>query len=1414
MPNFIDFVHGGISKPSNSPIKDGSRLAEECLRKLGSINSPDKLPPRLLILLASQAYLDRANAEQLLEGVCETFSHAHNDVPLIGSTVGGVFFDGMIHPDGALLVCLASRLIEAEVSFGGDARSNPEGAVEELLKNLKLSQSKGRQTDPNPLANRLFITFLPGYSQAATGEEFYPAPHLHRLMYQGLQGRIWLVGGVSSANDPDRARTGLQFVGRQVLHDSVVAASLITGVPLGVGLNEGLSNTGTILRVAQVGADARTILKFEEGSPHEQLSNAGLDAMLAKVTATNELIVDSPRPVAGGSIQLLRTTVPGDYFEILRAEPDITDTIRSGITLARRRVYVERPIASLLFPCKSYYFRQRAGRLDMEGAFDQIQREDMADKPFVGGFFDGEIGVDKEGRSRLTNGGIGYLVFGDEMRERTPLYKGVSALAAMGPKLLAGSGPDLTSATIDDALNCALGIIVETGFPGAMISMVRSNLDRSSGTEKEFVIASAAIGPRFRTILEHTKRPCEGNDVLALIVKDPEKQPRFIPNSRQDENCDQNSIALSGIISQYILPLKRQDQTVFGTLQIDVGDLSHLTEEEFRKTEKARMLNCFAEIIGASVNRIASNIQNDIMMRLDQALKDSLSAPGLRAGLQTFLDEARAAFGVESGHLWLTDTNETSEIDDTSTRYHRTLILEAGSTRELQTTAIAPACILHTEDPQIANEVEYDRDWETMLNNVRESPGIYASLNQTRSYAAIAIRSSEGRTFGAISLSSTRPWFFLRYYKDTLKVLAERLRFLIEHLTAKVQLNFLFDVSPALGDRDLNQTEAILQYVTDNFRQVLQAEVASLYLWDQDREIYVLRAESNWADKRWVHAANYDEQAGWIGIAAINKDPLYVSDLRAYYLKKDYEDPQGRYAEHMFGRSLSHDFAVEAIGLPLRMIGQEDTEHKFGVLTLYRPIEKGQPSGFVTTNTKLLQEGAYNISGLVNAVLQHREDIWEKEEDRRRQRVYHAINSGEEGEPFAVKVCRAVLKEFHACEVNFYLAGVPDVADEYSWIAGYHRQPGTNGQLEKLTGPLCNHEDIIKKTALVSEKDNFIRRVAYHRRELPKGQAADPKQTKMGGMVDQVCIPMFGGKIVIGVLVIRWTLSPQIAFRLRVQHNSKHLQTLGNIIGSAYLRRHMMEQAEQSQLAVQTAGIYVFQHAHKLANAIQDLYSIALEISSARDEDSKQAKVDNLLETAEQNIRMITWVIELGEMVQKPALDTINLHKVLRESWQDVRDMGYRIDFPDCPAAKNLSVIADPYLTKEVFINLITNAVKSMEDKQQETGESPVLKVSTILTEDKEAVKIIVEDNGKGMTREEVEAAERGFVSGAERGSLPDMEGKISRHKGVGVLISRYLLRVQGGSLAYETVPSVGTKAVVTLPHFRVERRKTWNGMD
>lgn len=231
MFDFLSYAYGGIRKAGTDHRADGEKLATRCLADLHE-KSGDAFQPKLLVLLASPAYLENENdAQQLLDGINAVFNENYDSVPLIGSSVAAVFFGGKIYDKGALLVCLASDLIKIKVGCGEHARTHGDQAIEGLLRQLKVGSDN---IDPNPLANKIILTFLPGCRRDSE-DHFYPAPDLQKALYKGVDARIMMAGGVSSSNNRNRDDDGVQFFGEKVLKDSVVAALVTTGVPIGSG---------------------------------------------------------------------------------------------------------------------------------------------------------------------------------------------------------------------------------------------------------------------------------------------------------------------------------------------------------------------------------------------------------------------------------------------------------------------------------------------------------------------------------------------------------------------------------------------------------------------------------------------------------------------------------------------------------------------------------------------------------------------------------------------------------------------------------------------------------------------------------------------------------------------------------------------------------------------------------------------------------------------------------------------------------------------------------------------------------------------------------------------------------------------------------------------------------------------------
>ncbi len=108
-------------------------------------------------------------------------------------------------------------------------------------------------------------------------------------------------------------------------------------------------------------------------------------------------------------------------------------------------------------------------------------------------------------------------------------------------------------------------------------------------------------------------------------------------------------------------------------------------------------------------------------------------------------------------------------------------------------------------------------------------------------------------------------------------------------------------------------------------------------------------------------------------------------------------------------------------------------------------------------------------------------------------------------------------------------------------------------------------------------------------------------------------------------------------------------------------------------------------------------------------------------------------------------------------------------------------MMADYNRLKQVLINLIKN---SMESKLEERNLN--VKIKTVI--DNNNIQIIIEDNGEGMTRDELNHLGEAFYTTKINGT------------GIGVNLSKEIVERHNGTIVYESEKYVGTKVTITFP--------------
>lgn len=107
-------------------------------------------------------------------------------------------------------------------------------------------------------------------------------------------------------------------------------------------------------------------------------------------------------------------------------------------------------------------------------------------------------------------------------------------------------------------------------------------------------------------------------------------------------------------------------------------------------------------------------------------------------------------------------------------------------------------------------------------------------------------------------------------------------------------------------------------------------------------------------------------------------------------------------------------------------------------------------------------------------------------------------------------------------------------------------------------------------------------------------------------------------------------------------------------------------------------------------------------------------------------------------------------------------------------------IMGDYNRLNQVMINLLKNSVEAM-------GENNNLNVSLKLGRDD--IKIIVEDDGKGMSDEELNKISQPFFTTKTSGT------------GLGLYLCNEIVKAHHGNIRYDSKVGVGTKAIVTLPY-------------
>jgi len=131
-------------------------------------------------------------------------------------------------------------------------------------------------------------------------------------------------------------------------------------------------------------------------------------------------------------------------------------------------------------------------------------------------------------------------------------------------------------------------------------------------------------------------------------------------------------------------------------------------------------------------------------------------------------------------------------------------------------------------------------------------------------------------------------------------------------------------------------------------------------------------------------------------------------------------------------------------------------------------------------------------------------------------------------------------------------------------------------------------------------------------------------------------------------------------------------------------------------------------------------------------------------------------------------------------------------------------LLFDSEALSKAILNVVTNALDAVEEHAQEQADAPrEVTISLAADPDSQLARITVADTGGGMDPETLATVFNLFVS-----------SKGSRGTGLGLTVSRKILREHGGDITATSVPGEGSRFILELPMVPVEATASGEAAD
>lgn len=1351
MKTYLEFAFAGAAEPSSDGLEDARQLAMRCCEQLSALGDDDRFKPQLLVLLATPAFLADGRAHEMVPGIREVFCmHYGRVVPLIGSSAAAVFYPAKaddpakdhsyrINDKGAVLIAIASKFLEAKVGVSDIEETKIASAVSTLLGRLDLDPKNGLS---NPRTSQKLMTFLPNLATTVPSE-------IANELFEGLAHRMPVTGGVSYAFGHEGSSVSYQFTESGVYTGAIVAAKLSFKVPVGSGLGWSLDSTHQEVPVGSASSDlneaaASSILA------HHPYRVLGTENRSHYTHYTPHLVLERRGTAQKIHQQRLRTGPLAQLLQVLWVDiGKLTESLVRTVAEPAARIGLKNPAGALAFHCTSFFIR--LGKPDSLVSILQAMEQALQGAPVVGGYFDGEIGVNHVGESVLEHWAGSALTFGDELRARAAIELSYRAIADNVPKLK-------ESQTVADAVRAALEMVHNAGYPGAMISLKVRNFTLNRGEVDKWMKPQLAVG-RAKPDLG----PEQLNDKM-------DSKPHFRKTSEGKGG---------GTKCQYAFPLYSTGgpNDLLGMLEIDLGDKSDQESrpwaEDLLKLLGAAVESALVLVIGkeeAKVNGI-----------LDEAEERALACSSVQEARQILLDAAVVAFGASSAYLRIPDTSGNHLILVAGRGPYVDIAFKAR--RKIDATDQSPTAQAFIRKRGIVlNHAEADDEYKKLhqrtarAREVRNpdlkhaTDALTGAVKNVKSLVTAPLAGPEGWPSGVVTLLNTHAaWAVHPHHERCIKGLAKRLHFVEQQIQRKIAADILQNLAKNINFSDFARGFTRL---AANFRDIWKANTVSLFLKDPSADRFILKAQSGWQEKGWEQRAYFNERDGFTGSVVLQTLPKYRSDLAEYITAT------GKnlcYQRAMFGTEHANGdqdkMRTEIWGLPLWRDNQ-----CIGIITACRrnnPTDEDRSHAIlVNAENDILVPAAGLLSTYVGILMDEEAKELQKKIEMRQDSIRAAVRDS--GPEFGDALCEAVCRAMNAVEVTFWLPQNDGLELTSSCFLS------NRGEKEERESP--DRDDPTVKRVWKMRDDPAAK---FERVEPTQSNRGDREEAAKCGALKRASIALPLGVGLRGVLDIKW---PENMLRIDQGIENSELLALGDIVADEYResilipahraedeeRDHKLQILEKQVAAMRNA---VEESRHQLGKVGSAVGGVEAYINEGH-----AAKALSTLDTFRRiNLTEAEHSLKTVVQPQDSQPPQTRLTQVVGYAEEKLKQekIRYKKDIDD-----HLMVAANEDSLHRAFVNIVENAVIWIK-KRQECYSLPhafkgVLIVSARSRD--RTVEIRFCDNGLGMTE-------------AQRDTV--LAGKA---EGKGIRVAKQYIEDQGGTLAISSEVGQGTCVTIELP--------------